>query len=144
MATEAARAPAAATHATRRARAFRESLHAVLSEIAAGRSPRLDDIDRLGAQLIHLLRERRLAVEGRKLCWLADDRASLDQLLLPVAESAERLLCSEAASSVRLCGGPPWGLLFLDPGRGPGRRGCSMKDCGNRAKARRYYERRSG
>jgi len=34
------------------------------------------------------------------------------------------------------------GWLFLDETRNRSRRWCSMKDCGNRAKARRHYRRR--
>jgi predicted RNA-binding Zn ribbon-like protein len=40
------------------------------------------------------------------------------------------------------CEGEGCSWLFLDTSRNRSRRWCSMEDCGNRAKARRHYERR--
>ena len=34
--------------------------------------------------------------------------------------------------------------IFLDETKNHSRRWCSMRDCGNRAKARRHYERAKG
>jgi predicted RNA-binding Zn ribbon-like protein len=43
---------------------------------------------------------------------------------------------------VRACGGCGW--LFLDTSKNHSRRWCSMDACGNQAKARRHYRRRTG
>ena len=56
--------------------------------------------------------------------------------------SAVELLAGDHAAPVKLCGmreatGCSW--LFVDESRNGSRRWCSMKDCGNRAKARRHY-----
>src|SRR6266851_4063029 len=58
--------------------------------------------------------------------------------------AAVELLAGDHAAPVKLCGmweasGCSW--LFVDESRNGSRRWCSMKDCGNRAKARRHYQR---
>ncbi|MGH7448040.1 MAG: CGNR zinc finger domain-containing protein, partial [Longimicrobiales bacterium] len=42
---------------------------------------------------------------------------------------------------VKLCGNDACAWLFIDVSRNRSRRWCDMKDCGNRAKARRHYAR---
>jgi predicted RNA-binding Zn ribbon-like protein len=60
--------------------------------------------------------------------------------LAAVAAAAEDLLTSSLAAFVAACPGEGCGWLFADRRRK--RRWCSMAACGNRAKARRYAERR--
>ena len=60
--------------------------------------------------------------------------------LAVVAAAAEDLLTSSLAAFVAACPGEGCGWLFADRRRK--RRWCSMAACGNRAKARRYAERR--
>ena len=62
-----------------------------------------------------------------------------DQVLWPIAYSAAELLTSPELNRVRQCGGCGW--LFLDESRNGNRTWCDMRFCGNRAKARRHYER---
>ncbi len=66
-----------------------------------------------------------------------------DCLLWPAAHSAARLLTDEKLrSSVRQCADDRGcGVFFLDRTRNHSRRWCSMKSCGNRAKAQRHYQR---
>lgn len=69
-------------------------------------------------------------------------------MLWPVVASAAELLVSvEQLPLLRICGlheSGECGWLFLDETRNHTRRWCSMKDCGNRAKARRHYHRVRG
>ena len=65
-------------------------------------------------------------------------------MLWPVARAAAELLTAEERVLVRQCGGDPCGWLFLDRSRKHNRRWCSMADCGNRAKARRWRRRTKG
>jgi predicted RNA-binding Zn ribbon-like protein len=51
------------------------------------------------------------------------------------------LLTSEELVLVRECAAEDCGWLFLDKTKNHRRRWCDMKTCGNRDKARRYYER---
>ena len=57
-----------------------------------------------------------------------------ETLLLPIAESLARFVCSEDFRYVRACEGLSCTLLFADHTRGRARRWCSMAICGNRAK----------
>jgi predicted RNA-binding Zn ribbon-like protein len=61
-----------------------------------------------------------------------------------LAREALSLLCSPNALRIRICEGGQCGWLFLDGSRGKRRRWCDMNDCGNRAKARRYYDSHKG
>jgi predicted RNA-binding Zn ribbon-like protein len=63
-------------------------------------------------------------------------------LLAPVARSAAELLANaELSSRIRQCCAPDCEWLFLDLSKNRSRRWCSMDDCGDRAKAQRYYHR---
>jgi predicted RNA-binding Zn ribbon-like protein len=59
---------------------------------------------------------------------------SPEALLLPIAETLARFVCSEDFTYVKACEGPACTLLFADHTRGRARRWCSMAICGNRAK----------
>ena len=71
---------------------------------------------------------------------LPDGTAPAAAALAAVAAAAEDLLTSSLAAFVAACPGEGCGWLFADRRRK--RRWCSMAACGNRAKARRYAERR--
>jgi predicted RNA-binding Zn ribbon-like protein len=69
---------------------------------------------------------------------------ALDVMLWPIARSAVDLLLSGRHARVRVCEAASqetctW--LFVDESKNHSRRWCSMRDCGNRAKVRRHYER---
>jgi predicted RNA-binding Zn ribbon-like protein len=74
-----------------------------------------------------------------------EDDGDLLAFLRPVALDAAELLEHEISNGLvgvceeRLVGRCAW--LFLDATRNHSRRFCSMKDCGNRAKQRRHYQR---
>lgn len=50
--------------------------------------------------------------------------------------------CSLKAARIGICERGLCGWLFLDESRGKRRRWCDMKDCGSRAKALWYYEKK--
>ena len=64
-----------------------------------------------------------------------------EMLLLPVAETFARFVCTEDFVHVKACEGPACTLLFADHTRGHARRWCSMAICGNRAKQAAHRER---
>jgi predicted RNA-binding Zn ribbon-like protein len=66
---------------------------------------------------------------------------SAESLLLPIAESLARFLCSENFADVKACEGAACTLVFADHTRSRGRRWCSMAICGNRAKQATYRKR---
>jgi predicted RNA-binding Zn ribbon-like protein len=82
-------------------------------------------------------------VSDAEFAWdWAEDPDSLDRVLWVVARSAGELLTSDQLDRVRQCADDRGcGYLFLDTSRNRSRRWCSMESCGNRAKARRHYQR---
>lgn len=66
---------------------------------------------------------------------------AFDSMLPPIVQSAIDILTSEKdLKRVNQCEGDSCGWLFFDTSRNRSRRWCSMADCGNRAKARRFYQ----
>jgi predicted RNA-binding Zn ribbon-like protein len=135
----AARQPEAeAVH--RRAIALRETLYRVLLSIVEARPAEARDLEQLNAALSPALSRLRIVPleEGFAWGWHGGDRV-LDQLLWPIVRSAAELLTNGPLDRLKQCAGCRW--LFLDGSRNRTRRWCEMRVCGNRAKARRHYER---
>lgn len=140
---EAARHPVDATAVLERAIALREAIYRIFSAISHGLLPQAADLDTLNAELSGALARSQIVptAEGFAWDWVgAED--TLDRMLWPVVYDAADLLTSEALERVGECAGDGCGWLFLDMSRNRSRRWCAMEDCGNRAKARRFYERR--
>jgi predicted RNA-binding Zn ribbon-like protein len=66
----------------------------------------------------------------------------LEWILNPIIHSAADLMISQELRKVKKCGDPVCGWLFLDISRNQSRRWCDMQDCGNRAKASRFYQKK--
>jgi predicted RNA-binding Zn ribbon-like protein len=146
--SEARRRPSDAAAVVREAIALREALFAVVSAIAEGGAPPGDALEQVSASVGRALAHRRLSSRGRgiTLAW-EDPPDALDAPLWRVAASAAELLASPERERVRVCGlheTHECSWVFLDATRARTRRWCSMKDCGNKAKARRHYARAKG
>ena len=143
---EARRRSGDADAAFRDAIAVREALYRILVARANGAEPSRPDFELLSAALARSLSHRRLARRGAAfaLAW-EDAPGALDAPLWPIVESAAALLTSDAElERVRVCGlfeSRECSWLFIDSTRARTRRWCSMKDCGNVAKARRHHAR---
>ena len=138
------REPAAAGVALAAAVELREALFDIFFARSEGRRPPQQRLEVLNRALAEVLSHRRVVQSGRGFSYAWDDSEDLGRMLWPVALSAAELLAGEHGSPVKLCG--MWeesgcGWLFVDESRNGSRRWCSMKDCGNRAKARRHYHR---
>lgn len=120
---------------------LREAVYQVLAAVADARPPARRHLERLNRALSILIARTRIAPDQNYFVWDYGDQNSLDSVLWPVAWSAAQLLTSEEVRLVRECRGAGCGWLFLDKSRSHRRQWCDMKGCGNRAKARRYYER---
>ncbi len=82
---------------------------------------------------------------GETLGWeWADGPDAPDAFLCPVIRAAVELVTSRARDRIRLCEAPDCVWLFQDTSKNRSRRWCDMKQCGNRMKARRFYERHHG
>jgi predicted RNA-binding Zn ribbon-like protein len=132
-----------AERSLRRARRLREVLARVLTAAGGGAPPAPRDVRLLNAFLVAALRKRRLDVRGTALVWSWDagGKDAFDAVWWPIVLAAAELLASEQRRQIHVCGGDGCGWLFLDTSRNRRRRWCSMQSCGNRAKARRFYER---
>ncbi len=140
---EAALHPADAAVALVRAIDLRETIYRAFSAIAQGARPREEDLATLNAALSASLARLRIVPSQDSYSWgWAASPSDLDQMLWPVVRSAGILLTSVLLGRVRKCAGDPCGWLFLDTSKNRSRRWCDMRSCGNRAKARRYYQRK--
>jgi predicted RNA-binding Zn ribbon-like protein len=141
------REPAAAAEALEAAIDLRETLYRAFVAISEAKRPASSDVERLNRALAEALAHRRVVPSGRgfELGW--DDSDDLRRMLWPVAASAAQLLVDEHRAPVKMCGMSEegsCGWLFADSSKNASRRWCTMKDCGNRAKARRHYARVKG
>lgn len=145
IAAIARRAPSGAARAMRRIRAVRDALARVLQAAAHRRAPPAAELALLDKALAAVRSERRIVWEGKQFreSWLTSDSSALDAALRPVLLSAEALLLDTAAlKRLHECPAKRCGWLFLDSSRNGSRRWCSMRTCGNLAKAHRHQARR--
>ncbi|MFN8493261.1 MAG: ABATE domain-containing protein [Caldilineaceae bacterium] len=139
----AARAVPEAQQVLEAALVLREALYRILAAIAAEGTPAPSDLAVLNAALPDAYQHLRIiqTPEGFAWGWI-DTGAVLDCLVWPIVRSAADLLTFNNLSRVRQCADDRGcGFLFIDTTRNRSRRWCSMEGCGNRAKARRHYER---
>ena len=137
--------PLVGTAALRRIRAVREQLFAVFHAIASDDPIPADTLAQVGNALHDCCAERCLSIEGSEVRWTWRPGARCtDYLLYPVLTAATDLLTSVSRGLVRQCEDAGCGWLFLDRSNARKRRWCSMADCGNRNKARKYYRREAG
>jgi predicted RNA-binding Zn ribbon-like protein len=130
----------------RRAVELRDAIYEVFAAVAHHRPVARRDVDVLNQALSQALAHQRLRLTdgGFTWEWMGGGEA-LDWILWPVAVSAAALLTSPLLSRVGQCSDDRGcGWLFLDTSRNHSRRWCDMKDCGNRAKLRRFYARSRG
>jgi predicted RNA-binding Zn ribbon-like protein len=141
----ASRQPAQAEAVLHKAITLREAIFQILSDIAHDHSPEAADLDTLNAALSEAMAHMRLVPTDNGFGWeWVGGADNLEHMLWPVAWSAGELLMSDDLKYIRECDGHECDWLFLDTSRNHSRRWCDMKTCGNRAKARRHYERARG
>lgn len=139
---EAERRPDAAGVALARTAELREALYAIFSAVGANRAPPESDVLTLDAFLRGGAAHRRIQrdKDGWTWRWEAGDEP-LEQHLWPTAWAAADLLTDGDLRRVKECANDTCSWLFVDMSKNRSRRWCDMKDCGNRAKARRHYRR---
>jgi len=136
--------PASSEALARRALSLRSHLASLFSARADGRPLPVRAVECLNEELAAAWTSARLVASGGglQLAWGEID-ASPDSLLGPILRSAVDLLTGDLAPRLRICDSPTCSWLFVDHSRNRSRRWCSMETCGNRAKARRHYHRRT-
>jgi predicted RNA-binding Zn ribbon-like protein len=137
--------PRAARAVLERALTFREALHRTLRAVVERRRPASVDLGVVDAEA-RAARTREALVpsrdDGVRWAW-RDPARALDAPLWPVARAAAGLLTSAETARLHTCDGDGCGWLFLDRSRSGRRRWCSMEDCGNLDKVRRFRRRRA-
>ena len=123
---------------------LREIIHRIFRAKALGREPVEQDMRGFNAFHARAMAASTLLVAGsRYAVTFAPVAGSLDWPLNPIAWSAAQLLTGDGLERVKICSDERCGWLFIDESRNGSRRWCDMSGCGNRAKARRHYQRRA-
>jgi predicted RNA-binding Zn ribbon-like protein len=134
--------PTEAARVLDRAVALREAIYHIFVAVAAGKTPSAEDQATFNTELSRSMSKSRLVWNKATFDWGRQGEAGdLDQVLWWVLQSATNLLTSEDIQRVGVCADDRGcGWLFYDTSRNRTRQWCSMRGCGNRAKARRHYE----
>ncbi len=132
--------PVEAQAVLEKARGIREDIYRILSNTVHGHPIKTTDLKGFNKALASVLSHSRLAPYEKGLRWDWDSHPDgLDSVIWPVVKSAMDLMTSEAIKRVGECADERCGWLFWDRSRNRSRCWCDMKDCGNRAKVRRFY-----
>jgi predicted RNA-binding Zn ribbon-like protein len=135
--------PDEAARVLHRARELREAIHKVFAALAGDRPVQGSALDRLNRHLGEALLHAQISQQGGTFHWGWEGPPdALDRMLWPLAWTAAQLLTSDQLSRVRMCASETCGWLFIDTSKNRTRRWCSMSDCGNRAKVRRFRARK--
>jgi predicted RNA-binding Zn ribbon-like protein len=128
--------------ALKRVRELRELLYRLLSAAAGKKRVAEEDLDSFNGYLAEAMSNIRITQKDGGFDWYCCPGCSgSESVLYPIVKSAADLLVSAQLDRIRVCADPLCGWLFLDSSRNRSRRWCSMESCGNRAKARRFYQR---
>jgi predicted RNA-binding Zn ribbon-like protein len=120
--------------------ALREAIDRICRAAIASQGPADADLRVLNAALAMAVARERVGAATKGFGWLAtSDQSALSMILAPIAWSAADLLTGPRLGQLRACASTRCAWLFLDASRGGTRRWCSMRECGNQAKARRHY-----
>lgn len=138
---EVERKPNAAKEALSKAIELREVIYRVFEAVTQARTPTDVDIELFNKNLTEAMIHTRIEPLQSGFAWRWEESDALDRMLWPITRSAADLLTSHELGRVRTCGSDDCGWLFVDTSRNGSRRWCDMSDCGNRAKARRHYNR---
>lgn len=121
---------------------LRELIFEIFSGVAHNKAPapaRLAEFNQFVKEAAHY---RTLVAQENGFRWKwVDYKREFKVLWFPFAWEAANLLASDDLKFVRECASPGCAWLFLDKSKSHSRRWCDMKVCGNRSKARKFYQR---
>jgi len=131
--------PACARVATQ-VRKLRERLHDVLAAAHARRSIPQADLEAIGRAIrtTHAARAVVMSTAARPATHRWSRPIAPEVLLHACALSIEDLLVNVDRKRIRKCGASDCAVYFVDTSKGHRRQWCSMKNCGNREKQRRW------
>ncbi len=133
-----------AAQAWGRAIDLREAMFRLFDAVARGLPHPDDDLALVNRQLSMAMSRAQLRLVGGEFVWGWADEDALEQMLWPIVRSAADLLTEGEIGLIKECESDTGcGWLFVDTSKNHRRRWCSMDDCGNNAKVRRYRQRQS-
>ena len=119
---------------------LRETGYRVFSALAAQREPDATDLDELAQTAAMAVAASKLVTQdGKALNWQVDRTSQHSLVAVRLGLELLDLLSHTDLSRLKECGRCTG--LFLDHGRGRGRRWCRMQSCGNREKVARHRAR---
>jgi len=143
LSTKSTENPAEAKRTHHLAIELREIVYRIFSSIAEGKFQCENDLAVFNDYLSKTMRWSQIVKTKNGFYWdILGNKMKLDWIINPVIRSAADLLISEELQKIKKCSDPTCGWLFLDSSRNRSRRWCDMRDCGNRAKASRYYKKK--
>ena len=124
---------------------LREVVYRLFANLAQGKAGDEEELSRLNDVLSEAMSKAIIVQTAAGYVWAwPEDLPGPALVTWSVARSAAELLTSEKLGRVRQCADDRGcGYLFIDTSRNRSRRWCSMKSCGNRAKAKRHYKKLS-
>ena len=129
--------------AVEKAKGIREALYRIFIAKTKGVSAKKADLVLFNKVLSRTMAQSRIVEAGDVYVWSTGGREdALDGIINPIVRSAADLLLSSDLKRVKSCADAECGWLFFDSSRNRSRRWCDMSDCGNRAKASRFYLRK--
>jgi len=109
----------------------------ILTKIASGEKANAADLTTLSKHIITALSISSLQISSNSFHWKTDPQKTNETLIrIRLAMAANDLLTNHDLDKVAVCGGCTG--LFLNKGRGVGRKWCRMNTCGNRAKIKKF------
>jgi predicted RNA-binding Zn ribbon-like protein len=141
-----ARKPEAAGMAFEQAIRLRDVVYRVFSGYTESQYIESDDLAALNETLAEAMAHLKIGPSPSGFDWQwREQMPGLERIGCAVVRSTADLLTSEQLDRTRQCADDRGcGYLFIDTSRNRSRRWCSMESCGNRAKARRHYNRKKG
>jgi predicted RNA-binding Zn ribbon-like protein len=133
----------ACSRVVKRARELRERVHGVLAAGHKGRSVPRRDLDAIASTVLAARNARTLVPSSSGgLATFRWSRPATAAIPLHVcALAVEALLIDVDRARIRKCQASDCGVYFFDTSKGHRRQWCSMKNCGNREKQRRWRSR---
>ena len=123
-----------------RAIKLRETIYPLFYAVIESKDPAEEDLTAFNQNLSRSMKDSKIIKSKDGYVWdPAGNKTKLDWILNPIICSAADLFVSDELKKVKVCSDPACGWLFLDVSRNQSRRWCDMQDCGNRAKASRFF-----
>lgn len=119
---------------------LREAFGRICYNIARLKMPLSTDLDILNESIKKASTHRVIQMEKGQLGWTWDESENPLTPLWRLALISSELLTSPDVSRLRICESETCQWLFLDKSKNHSRRWCNMQTCGNREKARRFYQ----